>query len=61
MGSTAPAYALRKFEECRLLARLNWAWTFEELRRQKAGDVAFLREYLVMTAPRVEESGAPGE
>lgn len=55
MGSTAPVYALRKLQECRLLERLNWAWTFDDLRRQQAGDVAFLLEYLAMTAPRIEE------
>ena len=55
MGSTAPAGAVRRFEECRLLERLGWSWTFDELRRQKAGDVAFLREYFLMVQPMVSE------
>lgn len=56
MGSTAPVKALQRFEECRLLERLRWGWTFEQLRRQRAGDIAFLREYLAMTVPRIEDA-----
>ncbi len=61
MGGTAPSAAVRMFNECQLLQKLNkafnWSLSFDELRKQKAGTVAFWREYLAMTSPMVDSNG----
>ena len=51
---------MEAFNECRLLEKLGWAWTFQQLREADAGDIEFLKEFFVMTAPMVEETADAG-
>jgi hypothetical protein len=51
---TAPMLAARLFERSQWVERLHW--TFAEYDNASAGDIAFHREYLDMTAPPVTET-----
>lgn len=55
-SKTVPVKALQMFEMAQFLEKLNWAWTPEQYRAARAGDIAWLREYWALTAPSKTET-----